>query len=677
MALHYAQKLIEHHPERWNGYERGARSLLRLVRPEEAKAIAEEGLRRCAEQFHLLCVAADTCRAAGNHDAALDHASKLMREHPDRFNGYVYTAQSLIIARDYEQAQFTVRLGLKRFPSQFNLLCAGDDVCHAAGEREAALIYARRLTEEHPERRTGYLRTARHLVSLDKDEEAVSVIQQGLRRLPNDFDLLRAGDEVCRDSSRLCNGSDFVKALIQHHPESFRQFVPSIKALGQRGNLDESLAMVVERGQEWLASSDHLRIAHLLCHSAGERERALRYAQMLMSQNPRDPGGYILAAQEHFGLKQFSRTIDVLQQGIATAGSNRQLMRLLFEYRAYPTYKQFCAQHEFPWDPRVDNAYAGDDSQVVHWVQPVATRIGNTCTAEPQIKSVSIQPYGRFSNLLIQLTNALFFASRTGLAHLYLPDNPTVRSIFPDKHAIRCQGCNVDILIGEPPADQITLSGTFYFLREHQRKFYAQAPSMRELVKTFRSSTGIAERPVESTDPRTLCIHLRSGDIFRNCNPPQSYGQPPLAYYTLVIRHFRPASVSLVYEDTLNPVIQKLQRFLSGEGIPFSTHSSLNLRDDIRVLISARALVIGRGSFARGVLCFCDQLETLYTFCEETSASVHQNLRLAAPAGTRCFNAVDMDGDYVNSILQGWQNTCTQRSMMCSYPEARLAIEDL
>ncbi len=680
VALHDAQVLIERHPERWIGYERGARILLRLAKPEEAKAIAERGLLRCAEPLHLLCVAADASLAVGDHDAALTYASKLMHDHPDRVHGYESIVKTLIHVKDYDQARRAVELGLRRFPNQFKLLCAGDDACHAAGDRPAALDYARRLTDHHPERRTGYLRSARHLVSLGKHPEALSVLRKGLTMLPHDFDLLRAGDEVARSSGRSLDSAEWVGALIEHHSEKLRQCIPSIKALGRHGNLDDSLAMVVEPDQEWQASCDRLRIAHLLCRAAGERERALRFAQLLIRRDRHDPGGYVLAAQDYFGLKQFSHSLEVIQLGIAATGSNHQLVRLLFEHQAYSTFKQFCDQHEFPWDARVDSFYAGDELQVVHWIQPAVTRVSDACPAEPAINSVSIQSYGRFSNLLIQLTNALFFAAKTGLKHIYLPENPTVRSLFPKQRSVACNGYDVNIVIGEPPADQITLLSTFYFVRQHQRSFYAQAPSMRELVTAFSASTGILGSradPAEPDDPGQLCIHLRSGDIFRNSSPPQSYGQPPLAFYTLAIRHFRPASVILVYEDTLNPVIQGLQSFLSGEGIPFTIHSSLNVRDDIRRLIRARALVIGRGSFARGVLCFSEQLETLYTFCEETSVSVHQNLRQILPAGTRCFNVIDGAGTYASSILNGWRNTPSQRDLMCSFPETRLALEEI
>ena len=174
-------------------------------------------------------------------------------------------------------------------------------------------------------------------------------------------------------------------------------------------------------------------------------------------------------------------------------------------------------------------------------------------------------------------------------------------------------------------------------------------------------------------DLRILTIHIRSGDIFKGKVHP-GYGQPPLCYYTESIDHFKPDLVELVYENDLNPTIPALINHLESKSIKFNIFSSGNLRDDINVLLRAKALVVGMGTFARGILTLSENVETFYSFQKGFTESFmsSESIKLNSE-GIIIF---DKNGLYKTKILSGnWSNSLEQRKLMLQYDKENLSIE--
>ncbi len=95
------------------------------------------------------------------------------------------------------------------------------------------------------------------------------------------------------------------------------------------------------------------------------------------------------------------------------------------------------------------------------------------------------------------------------------------------------------------------------------------------------------------------------------------YPQPPLAFYQLVIqrllREKRIGSIKMVFENRLNPVIDVLEAYITGLGIPLTTQSG-TLADDVAALANGRYLVFGLGTFGPGVCHLSDHVEQVFYF---------------------------------------------------------------
>jgi hypothetical protein len=138
----------------------------------------------------------------------------------------------------------------------------------------------------------------------------------------------------------------------------------------------------------------------------------------------------------------------------------------------------------------------------------------------------------------------------------------------------------------------------------------------------------------------------------------------------MAIDHYGPRHITLVFENESNPVIPALIDHLKGLSLPFSTQSSCNLREDVAVLTSAQALVIGTGTFANGIIALSTLIRQVYTFNEPLSPWWQGN-----DSGLINTVIADAGGEYTNALLMNnWRNTSEQRKMMLSYAIANLVI---
>ena len=129
-SLEYAELLITHHPDQWQGYGRAAKDLVALTKVNSSRfySISESqdkiklGLEKFPHQLNLLIIASDVYRASGDLEKSLDYAELLITHHPDQRFGYIRSAQNLVALKQFEEARAKVQTGLEKFPNQINLL---------------------------------------------------------------------------------------------------------------------------------------------------------------------------------------------------------------------------------------------------------------------------------------------------------------------------------------------------------------------------------------------------------------------------------------------------------------------------------------------------------------------------------------------------------------------------
>jgi tetratricopeptide (TPR) repeat protein len=220
-SLEYSQRLMIHDPDNWLGFGRATEDLLALQRIEEAQATIQKGLRQLPDHAYLLMFATDASRAMGDFQTALDYSKRLILHHPDQWFGFGRAAEDLIALKRAEEAQATIKEGLRKFPHQFNLLSTAMDVYRASGDRPRSLEHSELMIVHHPDHWLGYGRAAESLAALKRLQEAQAAIKRALEKFPSQPEILSIASDVYRASGEHLKSLDIATQLIRLHPENW------------------------------------------------------------------------------------------------------------------------------------------------------------------------------------------------------------------------------------------------------------------------------------------------------------------------------------------------------------------------------------------------------------------------------------------------------------------------
>jgi len=252
---------------------------------------------------------------------------------------------------------------------------------------------------------------------------------------------------------------------------------------------------------------------------------------------------------------------------------------------------------------------------------------------------------GRLGNNIIQVRNCLHVALATG-ANVGLPGHICFNKTY--------------ISINGRPKSRGRISDLFLY--PGRIAGYAvpvsddHRPQVRKIIRDLLYVNPCVPAPM--SDDKTLVIHIRSGDIFayhESKRLHQDYIMPPLSFYVRVIEELgtRIDKIHLVAEDTLNPCVELLLRKYSN-----AVFKKSSLAEDIRLIMGARKIVYGMGTFAPQLLeFFNDSLMEVYRPSNADKVSLLGR--------SYKDNVIDI-GDYIDK-MGGWKNTPEQHALMCSY----------
>lgn len=291
-------------------------------------------------------------------------------------------------------------------------------------------------------------------------------------------------------------------------------------------------------------------------------------------------------------------------------------------------------------------------------------------TASPQTSrlpliGLKLTFIGRLGNQIIQLTQAIGIARRLGLKYIVVLQTGMIRLAEKFSH----DGLEFVSDIADVAKQGAFLTGNFFFRDElspvldqvsHRERYQI----VHDIIvpRLMDPLPDIAD--VKYDDE--LTIHLRSGDIFQNS--PTGYTQPPLAFYTVLIRRLiaerRVRRVRLVFENRFNPCIDPLIVFLESEGIPYRIQNG-TLVEDLVSLIDSPFLVFGFGSFGIGVCLMSRRVDTVYCF-----KGMNDTEYVEIPSVGRVVVVRDREERYTKP--GEWTNSREQRLLMLEYPESAL-----
>ena len=180
----------------WKEIANKTKIFLREKDIAKAKKEIHAGLEKFPNQFNLLIIAIDIWNTSGEYKKSFEYAQLLKTQHPKKWQGYKLTAQALVSLNQLGQAQEQIQIGLEQFPNQYNLLILAIQIFRNSKDREKSLKYAELIMKHHPHKWKGYGLAAQDLVSLKQFKRAQETVSYGLKKIPDQVNLLNIATSV-------------------------------------------------------------------------------------------------------------------------------------------------------------------------------------------------------------------------------------------------------------------------------------------------------------------------------------------------------------------------------------------------------------------------------------------------------------------------------------------------
>lgn len=284
----------------------------------------------------------------------------------------------------------------------------------------------------------------------------------------------------------------------------------------------------------------------------------------------------------------------------------------------------------------------------------------------PESAGIYITELGMFGNMSRRLANSLALSDSLGLAGVVVPEKVIFHGGIVKEGAHVASRSSTFFFGATPKRGE----NPFAMLISHDlfSDFGLEKTSPRSVDRAWDvARSNLTMRAVSDVGARPhLTVHIRGGDVF-GPRKPSAYGQPPLAFYEVVLKRRQWAAVTLVHQDLLNPVIPGVLALCRELGIGVNTQSG-TIQEDLVVLLGAQHLVAGRGTFGPAVAGLAKYCQEVFYF-EDKCTMVPQR------SDVDFVRVVDRDGGFTSAVLShNWQNTAEQRDLMLSYPASSLEI---
>lgn len=223
----------------------------------------------------------------------------------------------------------------------------------------------------------------------------------------------------------------------------------------------------------------------------------------------------------------------------------------------------------------------------------LTTRWFNTFSIYRPIEAIEVIKLAGFGNNLISVLNALNIADHLKVDNIYFNQND-FWWINPKLPVGKFR-----FIQGEPSYTVNCLRDDFF--NEYPCCNMSFEPYQDLFISHFESILPKIEIPKDD-----LIIHIRSGDIYKG-NINVNYAQPPLCFYTSIIKKKKWRKIIILSVDKVNPVIPALIK-MGAELHRF------DLKTTLQYIYYSKNFVYGQGTFVESILMCCNYSKTIYKF---------------------------------------------------------------
>jgi len=270
------------------------------------------------------------------------------------------------------------------------------------------------------------------------------------------------------------------------------------------------------------------------------------------------------------------------------------------------------------------------------------------------INILFIRGNGHFGNFFIAVNNAIIYCEFLRCKRIIVEYNKSIfinDTIFYKKYNITIEPNQTINFIGK----NIAILNVRFLLHNNFRCL-----SNVNKFKVFKRQL-LNNLPKILTHPNDLYIYIRGGDIFNaHYNGYKEYPQPPLCFYTTILKVFKFRKIIIISEDSLNPVIPELIH--KNSLIKYTKH---NIKIDISYLINSYNIVAGKSSFLTSAIKFNDKLKFLweYDFYKLSERYLHLHYSVYQFLFNYTIYKMNSSKTY-RQLMYPWLNSLNQRKIM-------------
>ncbi len=262
---------------------------------------------------------------------------------------------------------------------------------------------------------------------------------------------------------------------------------------------------------------------------------------------------------------------------------------------------------------------------------------------------------GRLGNNYMQVLHALCFAHAKEYDGVVFPDHPH----FTSNYLLLKKQYNPEIRWNYMIQDNFFYTTIF----QNQNLAIPSMETQRMLAQQYLTPNLKFTIPSsflrdQFEHENTLCIHIRSGDLFEGQGTHEKYVQPPLWYYKQILQSKHWAQVFLFAEDDKNPVLNQLLLYGQQIFLPIRWKKQ-SLMEDIGCLLHAKNLVGSYGSFTPMIYMGSMQLQHYYMADWFPLCAVYEAYTNVKTHMYPCKNYL--------SFMGPWKNTYLQHQKILSY----------
>lgn len=237
-------------------------------------------------------------------------------------------AKELLRKNDLSQAKSCIEKALQLAPAEPQILTTAISIYSKTNEHEIVLQYANKLIEIQTNQYKGFLFAGKSLTALERYEEAEEVIKLGLKKVPNQKNLISLLSALSRRSGEVEKSLEYSKKLIEISPENVGNYGQAARDLCSLERFEEAQKQINDGLSKFPNNRYLLTIASDIYRTSGQHKEALQFSEQLAEKYPEELRSYPRVVQNLISLERYEQAKERISEGLAKFPNHPELIKI-------------------------------------------------------------------------------------------------------------------------------------------------------------------------------------------------------------------------------------------------------------------------------------------------------------------------------------------------------------